>query len=156
MFNEITRWWKERTGPNKLALLGLALLFVSQFFTYYHPHNWGTLSIRSDFSTVGHYYFDTQQGGTGWQIHKWAPFAMMLLAAFLGTDIAESRHFLRFGYWVSIPIAWMALIPGGISAPGAKMGLIAVGLMLVAAIWNMRREKAKRAVPPPPPIPPAE
>ncbi len=156
MLNEIARWWKERSGPNKLALVALALLFVSQFFNYYNPHNWGTLSIRSDFSTVGHYYFDTQQGGTGWKIHKWAPYALMLLAAFLGTDIAESWTFRRWGYWVSIPLAWMALIPGGISAPGAKMGLIAVGLLLVAAIWNRRQAKAKKIVPPPPPAPPME
>jgi hypothetical protein len=147
MWNEIARWWKDRPRPSQLALGALLLLCVSQFFTYYVPRNWGTLSISSNFNTVGHYYFDPVKGGTGWAIHPWAPHVLMLLAALHGSSISESRHFRRFGYWLSLPLMFGALTPGSISMPGGKMGVTALCLMLLAAIWNWR---LGRRVPPPP------
>lgn len=137
MTHEIARWWKERSGPGKLALASVALLFASQFFTYYQSRNWGTLSVRADFSTVGHYYFDPVKGGTGWEIHPWATIVLITLAAMHGSSLPESRLFRRFGYWLTVPIAFFAASPGSISHPGGKMGVASLALFLIAAIWNL-------------------
>ncbi len=153
MLQEIARWWRERTGPGKLALIALVLLFVSQFFSYYQSRNTGFLSIHSDFSTTGYYRFDPVKGGTGWEIHKWASYALMFLAAFHGSSLSESRTFRRFGFWLSLPIAFMAVTPGSITQPGGKMGIAALGLFLIAAIWNAFLPKP---LPSPPPIPSSE
>lgn len=154
MLHEVTRWWKDRPRCSQLALIALALLFLSQFFPYYVSHNFGTLSIRSDFSSVGHYYFDPVKGGTGWEIHPWASYVLMFLVALHGSSISESRHFLKWGYWLSLPVMLFgATAPGSISRTGGKMGVAALLLMLIAAIMNLRRKTPAPAatVPPPPP-----
>ncbi len=143
MMKELAAWWKDRSGASRLALISLGLLFVSQFFTYYDnaPNNRGQLFIHADFSTTGYYYTDTNaiHGGTGWHIHPWAPGVLLLLAALHGSSIRASRSFLRFGFWLSLPVFFVALPPAAITTPGAKMGFLALGLMLIAAIWNQRK-----------------
>jgi hypothetical protein len=150
MLNEILRWWKDRPRPSQVALIAIAVLFVSQFFHYNDSHTWGVLSISANWNTVGHYYSDGAKSGTGWEIHRWAWLMIVILAVLHGSDISESRHFLRFGYWLSLPLIIIAFTPASISTPGGKMGFAALCLMLLAAIWNLR---TKKSAPPPPPPP---
>ena len=155
MWNEVVRWWKDHTGPGRLALISLVVLLVSQFFTYYTPFHSGYLAIHADFSTTGYYRFDAQEGGTGWKLHRWGWPVLLLLFALHGTDIADSQAFRRFGFWLSIPLMFFALSPGSIETPGLKLGLVAWALMFIAAVWNHLQRRRARLVPPPPPVPPS-
>lgn len=131
----------------KLMTAALVLLFVSQFFTYrnYTGHSMMTVGMGFESTSVTHWF--GQDAGTGWELHPHAYVIIAVLAVIYLNEISESEFWSRWGWWLTLPAFWAAIVPGGISAPGAKMGLLAVGLALLAAIANQFERKAAKAAP---------
>ncbi len=135
----------------KLMTVALILLFASQFFTYqnYSGHSMMTVGIGFESTTITHWF--GQEEGTGWELHPHAYVIIAALVLIYLNEISETEFWSRWGWWLTIPLFWAASSPGGISAPGAKMGMAAVLLALAAAVANLfERRAARRALSPAP------
>lgn len=137
MIKELLRWWREVRGPRRLAIGAIVLLFCSQFFPYMRQSSAGLSTHDLDFVIQIALHELGQKTITGWELHSWAPLTLMFLAAFYGSTLCESRHWLRFGYWLTL-ILFVVAMAGSMrpNLQGASMGLVSLGMVFVAALWN--------------------
>src|SRR3569623_2443694 len=80
----------------------IALSGVSQFFLYLNDDSVAVLNDNVNLSYVNPItVFDPGAIGSGWQLHPQAYVLLVVLAfLFLRADFAQSRWFVRFGYWL--------------------------------------------------------
>lgn len=133
---------KDATRPQKLMLGAIVLMALSQFL----PYSTAFSSAIFDGTATTH---AVNEGvtGRGWEIHPHAiPVYVLLLGYFL-SPLAHDKGFGRFGWWVAAIALFVTMMPGS-PTPGVWVGLVAVGLAVVAAILN-GRDVAKQAAEPP-------
>lgn len=129
-------FFRETTPPRLLALAGLALLCLSQFFAYFETPGAGFSSFERDAGAAPGLWDGLPV--TGWELHPQAiPIQTLLVAFFLVRDVAEHPLFRRFGYWVALVLILASMSPGAPTrAAGAALGSVAFLMVLVAAIWQ--------------------
>lgn len=140
----IKEFFRGKTAARLLMIAALLLLTVSQFYLYQKTENRSYLIVGPDFrdSTL-HLDLDARKAATGWELHPHAYLIQLVLAfALLRDDIAESRMFMRFGYWLCVLLMFAAIIPGTpMRAPGAGMGGIAALMAIAAAVLHQVTKK---------------
>ncbi|KQT53804.1 MULTISPECIES: hypothetical protein [unclassified Aureimonas] len=130
------RFFRDKTPPRLLMLAALALLTASQFFAYFETPGRLLAGFERPAGTAPGIWDELPV--TGWQLHPQAlPILVVLSLAFLAGEIAEHPFFRRFGYWISLGLAFAAMSPGAPTrATGAAMGGVAFLMVLVAAVWQ--------------------
>ncbi len=137
MLDEVRRRWSEMTRPQKWMIRAIALIFVSQFFpyvegsTYYYPG-------------VGGHYRASVPAKSGWSLHPFAPYVLPLLAAIYLTDLRDSDLWQRFGYWLTILLALLCVLPSG-EGVGTLFGWIGMIMLGVGAILQHRARRSGSA-----------
>lgn len=149
----VRQFWAEASLAKRLVVVMLVLLFASQFFMYNDSSSYGMLFVDADFNTTGYYYSDYSPVGTGWQIHPQAYIIIACLVVLYLNDFTSGRFWTRFGYWITLVLTFMCIVPGTTREPGGALGAVCVLLALIAAIVSVRearRMKAatKTAIPP--------
>ena len=126
-------------------LVGLAVLFISQFFSYCADDSYGIMTMDAEFNTHGTYWLSTGPVGTGWQLHAVAPYLFAVFAFIYFTVRCETAYWRRWGYLLTVILAFGCLAPGAWVCGGFKLGLAGYGLMIWAVARN-RSDRNKSAV----------
>lgn len=128
-----------------LLAVSLVVIFASQFLGYRRSESYGHLVVHADYSTTGYYHYDFRPVGTGWQIHRFAPWVLTFLAFAYLTDLCEGRTWRRWGYLFTLGLVFLCLSPGAWTEPGFKLGLLGFAGCLVATMLNRAARKREAA-----------
>lgn len=146
-------YFRSRTAAQRWMIAAIALCAVSQFFLYLNDESVAGLFGTTD---LAHYtqmvVFDYGAIGTGWQLHPQAYLLLAVLAfLFLRDDFAQSRWFVRYGYWIGTVLIFASITPAAPfrGAFGALLGLISLIAAICAAIVHGRATRAAARQPPP-------
>jgi len=120
----------------------LVLLFVSQFLPYHDGDTHGQLLFDSDFNSELTIWFG-QDAGIGWALHPQAYLIIAGLVLVYLNELSETAWWSRWGWWLTVALVWIAVIPLSVRTPGGVMGLICIVLAFAAAVMNRRERKAK-------------
>jgi hypothetical protein len=127
-------------------IAAIALCAVSQFFLYVNDEAVAFLNDTVNLSFVNPMtVIDPGAIGTGWQLHPQAYVLLVVLAfLFLREDFAESRWFIRFGYWTGAALLLFSMLPAAPlrDAFGAVLGMVSLLLAVVAAVLHGRAVRA--------------
>jgi hypothetical protein len=154
---ELIREFVRSKTPARLTMIvAIVLLFVSQFFLYLNDQGGGYISNAMDLEHYTQVVFTSFGAvGTGWKLHPHAYVILVVLAfAFLRDDVVDSPLFAKAGWWVSLVLVVVAILPGAPlrDALGASMGAIAALIALVAVLIHQAelRQQAVAAKAPTP------
>lgn len=145
----LKEFFRDKSAARLLLIAASVLLFVSQFFKYFDDAGNSFMTFGPDFSsTTVHIDVSSRGVATGWQLHPQAYLILVALAfALLRDDIADTKWFGRFGYWMALILVLVATSPGApFRATGAGMGMVSFLMALAAALMNMF---GRKSVPPP-------
>ena len=143
---DLKRVWADASPARRLMTVTLLLLLVSQFLPYHDDTSHSQLLFDSDFNSSLTIWFG-QAAGTGWQLHPQAYVIIAGLVLVYLNDISESAWWARWGWWLTVALVWIAVVPASGRTIGGLIGLGCIVLALVAAWLNRRERKAKIPTP---------
>lgn len=122
----------------------LVLLFASQFLQYFDDTSHAFMTWDSDFNTELTLWFG-RPTGTGWELHPQAYVIIAALVLIYLNDFSETRFWTNWGWWLTVALVFACVTPASIRTDGGKLGLICLGLALLAAILNFVQNRARPA-----------
>jgi hypothetical protein len=140
----LKRVWADASPARRLMTAIIVLLFVSQFLPYHDDTSHSMLLFDSDFNSELTTWFG-QAAGTGWQLHPQAYVIIAGLVLVYLNDISETTWWSRWGWWVSVVLIFVAVVPATTRTIGGVVGLGCVMLAIVAAVLNSRERKTRPA-----------
>ncbi len=137
--------WDGVRMARRNMIVGLAIVFVSQWFQYGTGEGVGVLSMNSIYETHGVYWFPNGYGGTGWEMHPVAPYLLPVLACIYFTALSESVFWRKWGYLLTVVLAFPCLLAGEGKCGGCMAGLIGACFMIWGSVLNRKDRKAEEA-----------
>lgn len=137
-------WWATVEPARRWLLIGLTLLFFSQFLLYHHNGNYGIAMADGAGGLSTGIYLDPP--ATGWDEH---PLARLVLPALFVVYVSLLRFkpfWVRWGYGVSVFLMFLfGIITGESGATldvwGTRLGLAAIAMAGYAAYLDFQARK---------------
>jgi hypothetical protein len=141
--------YRDKSPAHRLMLLALLVLTVSQFFLYETKSDNSYMSLGPNFSSTVYLDVSARNAATGWELHPHAYVILVALAfALLRDDLADTRWFDRFGYWLVVLLMFFAATPSApFRAKGAAAGFIAILIAVAAATLHQLTRKTNISKP---------
>jgi hypothetical protein len=145
----VQEFFRDKSPARLMMIAAIVLLFVSQFFLYLNDPGGGYIPNAMNLEEYTRVVITSFGAvGTGWELHPHAYVILIVLAfAFLRDDIVESPIFSKAGWWVSLILFVVAILPGAPlrDAPGAAMGGIAALIALAAVLVHLAEARQQKA-----------
>lgn len=126
-------FFNEKRTSSKIMMISIMILFFSQFLPYFED-----APLVSGFETI---YVVPGRYATGWDLHPYAVYAIIVLAfIFFKDDISSHAYFFPYGWLVCLGIFFYTISPGApFRATGAAFGGVSFCLACFA-FWVRRKE----------------
>lgn len=136
----IVQRWGELSQAQRITVVALGVMTLSQFMTYIAPH-----TVRAQIELQGVYTINATSsfgvnqavaGQSGWSLH---PHAWLVLGALLALFILQinlGEGWRRWRYWIAVAGMVACFLPFDLESPpgwGALVGVVAIAIGVWAA-----------------------